>query len=184
MNAKRIKKEIRDMEDSDNKSISAHIVGDDMQKWSATVRGPEGSPYQGGVFNLAISLPKDYPFKPPKVQFTTKIYHCNIDRNGSICLDTLKESWSPALTIEKTLLSICSLLESPNPDDPLVASIATEMRENGATYLRKAQEMTIRYALQNDAIKKAKDEESDSYDEEDESEDEDDEDDSDDSDSE
>lgn len=59
------------------------------------------SPYQGGVFFLTIHFPTDYPFKPPKVAFTTRIYHPNINSNGSICLDILRAQWSPALTISK-----------------------------------------------------------------------------------
>lgn len=59
------------------------------------------SPYAGGVFFLSITFPTDYPFKPPKVSFTTKIYHPNINANGSICLDILRDQWSPALTISK-----------------------------------------------------------------------------------
>jgi ubiquitin-protein ligase len=59
------------------------------------------SPYSGGVFFLAIHFPTDYPFKPPKVNFTTRIYHPNINSNGSICLDILRDQWSPALTISK-----------------------------------------------------------------------------------
>lgn len=59
------------------------------------------SPYSGGVFFLAIHFPTDYPFKPPKVTFTTRIYHPNINSNGSICLDILRDQWSPALTISK-----------------------------------------------------------------------------------
>nr|XP_058917333.1 ubiquitin-conjugating enzyme E2 D2 isoform X7 [Kogia breviceps] len=86
--------------------------------------GPNDSPYQGGVFFLTIHFPTDYPFKPPKVAFTTRIYHPNINSNGSICLDILRSQWSPALTISKVLLSICSLLCDPNPDDPLVPEIA------------------------------------------------------------
>ncbi|KAJ0067446.1 hypothetical protein NL108_007903, partial [Boleophthalmus pectinirostris] len=82
------------------------------------------SPYQNGVFFLTIHFPTDYPFKPPKVAFTTKIYHPNINSNGSICLDILRSQWSPALTVSKVLLSICSLLCDPNPDDPLVPEIA------------------------------------------------------------
>merc|ERR1712118_322296 len=78
----------------------------------------------GGIFFLNIHFPTDYPFKPPKVQFTTKIYHCNVNNNGSICLDILQSQWSPALTISKVLLSVCSLLTDPNPDDPLVPEIA------------------------------------------------------------
>ena len=86
--------------------------------------GPSDSPYSGGVFFVTITFPPDYPFKPPKVQFQTKVYHPNINSQGSICLDILKEQWSPALTISKVLLSICSLLTDPNPDDPLVPEIA------------------------------------------------------------
>jgi ubiquitin-conjugating enzyme E2 D len=63
------------------------------------------SPYTGGVFFLSITFPTDYPFKPPKVSFTTKIYHPNINANGSICLDILRDQWSPALTISKGELS-------------------------------------------------------------------------------
>ncbi|KAL6092962.1 hypothetical protein STEG23_002908 [Scotinomys teguina] len=92
--------------------------------WQATIMGPNDSPYQGGVFFLTIHFPTDYPFKPPKVAFTTRIYHPNINSNGSICLDILRSQWSPALTISKVLLSICSLLCDPNPDDPLVPEIA------------------------------------------------------------
>lgn len=66
---------------------------------SSQVQGD--SPYAGGVFFLSITFPTDYPFKPPKVSFTTKIYHPNINANGSICLDILRDQWSPALTISK-----------------------------------------------------------------------------------
>ena len=63
--------------------------------------GPSDSPFQGGVFFLNIHFPSDYPFKPPKVSFTTRIYHPNVNSNGSICLDILNAQWSPALTISK-----------------------------------------------------------------------------------
>ena len=82
--------------------------------------GPDDSPYSGGVYFLNIHFPTDYPFKPPKVTFATRIYHPNINENGSICLDVLNKAWSPALTISKLLLSISSLLCDANPDDPLV----------------------------------------------------------------
>ena len=67
----------------------------------ATIMGPGDSPYSGGVFFVMIHFPPDYPFKPPKVQFQTKVYHPNVNSQGSICLDILKEQWSPALTISK-----------------------------------------------------------------------------------
>ena len=108
--------------------------------------GPEDSPYQGGVFFLNIVFPPDYPFKPPKVTFTTKIYHCNINSNGSICLDILKDQWSPALTISKVLLSISSLLTDANPDDPLVPEIANLYKNNREQHDNTAREWTQRYA--------------------------------------
>ncbi|CAN7006331.1 unnamed protein product, partial [Brassica rapa subsp. trilocularis] len=97
-------------------------VAEDMFHWQATIMGPTDSPYAGGVFLVTIHFPPDYPFKPPKVAFRTKVFHPNINSNGSICLDILKEQWSPALTISKVLLSICSLLTDPNPDDPLMSN--------------------------------------------------------------
>ncbi|XP_026528351.1 ubiquitin-conjugating enzyme E2 D2 isoform X3 [Pseudonaja textilis] len=105
------------------------------------------SPYQGGVFFLTIHFPTDYPFKPPKVAFTTRIYHPNINSNGSICLDILRSQWSPALTISKVLLSICSLLCDPNPDDPLVPEIARIYKTDREKYNRIAREWTQKYAM-------------------------------------
>ena len=86
--------------------------------------GPEKSPYEGGIFFLDIHLPTDYPFKPPSCKFTTRVYHPNINANGGICISIFKTEWSPALTIEKVLISISSLLTDPNPEDPLVPEIA------------------------------------------------------------
>ncbi|KAJ1066654.1 hypothetical protein K5549_002556 [Capra hircus] len=95
---------------------SAGPKGDNIYEWRSTILGPPGSVYEGGVFFLDITFSPDYPFKPPKVTFRTRIYHCNINSQGVICLDILKDNWSPALTISKVLLSICSLLTDCNPD--------------------------------------------------------------------
>ncbi|KAK6157813.1 hypothetical protein DH2020_012061 [Rehmannia glutinosa] len=112
MASKRILKELKDLQRDPPTSCSAGPVAEDMFHWQATIMGPPNSPYA------------DYPFKPPKVAFRTQVFHPNINSNGSICLGILKEQWSPALTISKVLLSICSLLTDPNPDDPLVPEIA------------------------------------------------------------
>jgi len=106
------------------------------------------SPYAGGIFRLDIHFPQDYPFKPPKVQFTTKIYHCNVNKNGAICLDILNSQWSPALTIAKVLLSISSLLTDPNADDPLVPEIAQMLKQNKQKHDSVAREWTLKYASQ------------------------------------
>ncbi|ONM39655.1 Ubiquitin-conjugating enzyme E2 8, partial [Zea mays] len=113
MASKRIQKELKDLQKDPPTSCSAGPVGEDMFHWQATIMGPSDSPYSGGVFLVTIHFPPDYPFKPPKVAFRTKVFHPNINSNGSICLDILKDQWSPALTISKVLLSICSLLTGP-----------------------------------------------------------------------
>jgi ubiquitin-conjugating enzyme E2 D len=109
--------------------------------------GPDDSPFSGGVFFLNIHFPTDYPFKPPKVQFITKIYHPNINSNGSICLNILTDQWSPALTISKVLLSIRSLLTYANPDDPLVPDIANIYKADRPKYDATAREWTRKYAM-------------------------------------
>ncbi|PON96890.1 Ubiquitin-fold modifier-conjugating enzyme [Trema orientale] len=122
-------------------------VAEDMFHWQATIMGPPDSPYTGGVFLVTIHFPPDYPFKPPKVAFRTKVFHPNINSNGSICLDILKEQWSPALTISKVLLSICSLLTDPNPDDPLVPEIAHMYKTDRMKYETTARSWTQKYAM-------------------------------------
>ena len=113
--SKRIQKELAEISLDPPCNCSAGPKGDNIFEWVSTILGPSGSPYAGGVFFLDIHFPADYPFKPPKVAFKTRIYHCNINSNGQICLDILKDQWSPALTVSKVLLSVCSLLTDPNP---------------------------------------------------------------------
>jgi ubiquitin-conjugating enzyme E2 D len=145
---KRIQKELIDLGKDPPANCSAGPIDEkDQYHWQATIMGPEDSPFSGGVFFLNIHFPTDYPFKPAKLNFTTRIYHPNINSNGSICLDILKEQWSPALTISKVLLSISSLLTDPNPDDPLVPEIAQIYKSDRAKYEATAKEWTRKYAM-------------------------------------
>ncbi|XP_073230272.1 ubiquitin-conjugating enzyme E2 E1-like [Porites lutea] len=144
--AKRIQRELAEISLDPPPNCSAGPKGDNLYEWCSTILGPEKSVYEGGVFYLDISFPMDYPFKPPKVSFRTRIYHCNINSQGVICLDILKDSWSPALTISKVLLSVCSLLTDCNPGDPLVGSIATQYVNDREEHDKTAQEWTKRYA--------------------------------------
>jgi len=127
-------------------NCSAGPNNNDLFNWEATIIGPTETPYEGGIFKLKILFPADYPFKPPKITFETRIYHPNINANGGICLDILKDQWSPALNITKVLLSICSLLDEPNPDDPLMPEIAQLFKSNKAEFTRIAREHTVKYA--------------------------------------
>tara|TARA_B100000795_G_scaffold171652_1_gene129410 strand:+ start:511 stop:957 length:447 start_codon:yes stop_codon:yes gene_type:complete len=142
----RIQKELESFTNDPPSNCSAAPEGNDMYNWSATIIGPSDSVYEGGIFSLSIKFPQNYPFKPPKVRFLTRIYHPNINASGGICLDILKDNWSPALTIAKVLISICSLLDDPNPDDPLVPDIAKMYTKNRLQYDLTAREWTQFYA--------------------------------------
>ena len=143
---KRLQKELKEMQINPPMNCSAGPIEDNLFKWTATIYGPQDSPYEGGVFHLDIDFPNDYPFRPPKIIFTTKIFHCNINYQGFICLDILKDKWSPALTISKVLLSVCSLLDDQNPNDPLEPEIAKLYEENKEEFIKKAKQYTLIYA--------------------------------------
>ena len=145
---KRIRSELKEITRNPPSNCSAGLMDEkNVFVWRATIIGPHDSPYEGGIFNLRIDFSEKYPFKPPKIVFTTKIFHCNINSEGSICLDILKEQWSPVLTISKVLLSICSLMDDPNPDDPLVSDIADLLKNNKQEHNKRARKYTQMYAI-------------------------------------
>ena len=145
---KRIMKEKRDMERNSNDTYSASPVHEkDLYNWQAMVSGPEGSPYEGGLYMLDIKIPTEYPFKPPKVTFNTKIYHPNINANGEICLDVLKTGWAPSVTISKILVQISALLCEPNPGSPLVPEVAQLFEQDRNLFNKNAMEWTKKYAV-------------------------------------
>ena len=146
MSQDRIHRELKDIVMDPPLQCSAGPKGDDIMEWQAVLMGPADSPYEGGVFKLSISFSNQYPFKAPHVKFDTPVYHPNIASDGSICLDILKQQWSPALTISKVLLSVSSLLTDPNPEDPLVPDAATMYTCNRAQFNRTAREWTATYA--------------------------------------
>ena len=144
---KRIQKELTDFNKEEPEGFTAGPVDDsDMFKWTATLTGPEDSPYEGGNFELSMEFPKDFPFKPPKVEFTTKVYHPNVKSTGTICLDILKDAWSPDITVSKILLAIQNLLINPNIDHPLEPEIAKLYTDDRDKYNETAKEWTEKYA--------------------------------------
>eukprot|EP00798_Chlamydomonas_sp_ICE-L_P028209 gene28209-31310_t len=143
---RRIIKETQRLLSEPAPGISASPAEDNLRYFNVMILGPTQSPYEGGVFKLELFLPEDYPMAPPKVRFLTKIYHPNIDKLGRICLDILKDKWSPALQIRTVLLSIQALLSAPNPDDPLDEQIAKHWKDNEPTALVTAREWTRAHA--------------------------------------
>lgn len=113
----------------------------------AGIEGPPDSPYEGGVFWIDIRLPHKMPVKPPILQFLTRIYHPNIDSRGKICLDILEDTWRHVITIITLLISICSLLNDPGLNDPLVPEIAEIYCRDYGLYCENAKAYTARYAF-------------------------------------
>jgi len=146
MTLKRIQREIADVAKEDLGQITLVPTPDNLFVWKGSIPGPQGSPYEGGVFGVDLVLASDYPFSAPKLTFSTRIYHMNISEKGNICIDILKHNWSPALSLFKVMLSLSSLLTDPNPLDPLVPTIATEFIRNRAQHDKTARQWTEMYA--------------------------------------
>ena len=145
---RRIVKETQRLMQEPLPGISAVPDEQNARYFHVVIAGPEGSPFEGGVFKLELFLPEDYPMSAPKVRFITKIYHPNIDKLGRICLDILKDKWNPALQIWNVLLSIQSLLLVPNPDDPL-ANDMVELWKSTRLRLSVRKRLDWTYAMGN-----------------------------------
>lgn len=127
-----------------NESDLTHLTG--------YFKGPPGTPYEGGVFQVDINIPNEYPFKPPQMKFLTKIYHPNISSvTGAICLDILKDAWTPILTLKNSLISLQSLLQSPEPNDPQDAEVAKQYLSDKPGFEKTAAYWTKIYAYSDEA---------------------------------
>ncbi|WRX16901.1 Ubiquitin-conjugating enzyme E2 - like 10 [Theobroma cacao] len=144
----RVQKELQECSrEKDTSGIKVSPKSDNLARLTGIIPGPLGTPYEGGSFEIDITLPDGYPFEPPKMKFVTKVWHPNISsQSGAICLDILKDQWSPALTLKTALLSVQALLSAPEPDDPQDAVVAQQVWFLG-WYLREYQTFvgTARY---------------------------------------
>jgi len=143
---RRVMKEFSDFNANPVPGWLAFVGADNPMVWKAIMQGPASSVYEGGNWLVSVQFPVDYPFKPPRVRFVTRIYHCNINNDGGVCLDILKDAWSPALTITKIFASLTSLVSEPNPDDALDAFKAQVYRTDRARYLAEAREWVAKHA--------------------------------------
>ena len=144
MAKKRILQEMKELKNTDIDGITAGPVSDtNIFEWTATLAGPKDSPYEEGIFLLAINFPQTYPFKPPKISFQTKIYHPNVYADGKVCISILhppgedkwgyekaEERWRPVHSASSIILSIISLLSAPNDESPANVDAAKIWRED------------------------------------------------------
>ncbi|KAA8904570.1 ubiquitin-conjugating enzyme/RWD-like protein [Sphaerosporella brunnea] len=116
---KRLQTELMQLMMSSTPGISAFPQEGNLTRWTGTINGPEGTPYEGLTFKLSLEFPSNYPMSPPLVMFTTPMFHPNVDMAGRICLDILKDKWSAVYNVQSILLSLQSLLGEPNNLSPL-----------------------------------------------------------------
>ena len=144
----RAMKEFQDLQKNKNDhAVQVKLVDNDYRHWKGRIKGPIDTVYQGGVFDVDIIIPDDYPFKPPKMKFDTKIWHPNISSvTGAICLDILKNEWTPALTIRTALISLQALMCEPVPNDPQDTVVAKQYMSNINLFNQTAKHWVEEYA--------------------------------------
>lgn len=126
--------------------LKVMMLDNNVRYYLMEIDGPLDTPYQGGIFKLEIFYTDEYPNVPPKVRFLNKIYHPNVDGWGRICLDILKDKWSPIIQMRTLGLSLIALISSPNLDDPLDAAVAKHFREDPEGAKETAKEWTLKFA--------------------------------------
>lgn len=137
--------------DSDGFSVG---LEDDSNlfKWTVLINGPPETPYEGGFFNATLEFPEDFPQKPPLMKFTTPgFWHPNVYKDGKVCISILHEpkedpfnlqesvdlKWRPILSVEAVIVSVISMLNSPNFGSPANVDASVEWKKNPEVYVKK-----------------------------------------------
>ncbi|KAL6925952.1 hypothetical protein ACO0SA_000561 [Hanseniaspora valbyensis] len=146
--AKRLMREINAAKNDKEANIELQFKDpNNITQLTGAFYGPEDTPYHNGKFIIDITIPTEYPFKPPIMKFHNKVYHPNISSvTGAICLDILKNKWSPVLTLKSTLISLQALLCDPAADDPQDAEVAKHYIKDRDSFNKTAKLWTEIYA--------------------------------------
>ncbi|PFX31857.1 ubiquitin-conjugating enzyme E2 S-like [Stylophora pistillata] len=150
---KQVMKELRSLSCDPPEGIKILSNDEDITDIQATIEGPAGTPYEGGLFRVKLVLGKDFPASPPKGFFSTKIFHPNVASNGEICVNTLKKDWKPDLGVKHILLTIKCLLIVPNPESALNEEAGKLLLERYDDYSKRAQWWTDIHAKTNHSNK-------------------------------
>lgn len=146
MSLKKLQKEFQLLNNNSIENCSINQINNNLYLWECLLIGPENTPYQGGLYIIEIEFPIEYPFKSPKIKFKTRIYHCNINYNGKICLNILNNNWCPTISIRFIIETIIDLIKNPDLNNPLVPEIANLMETDYEKYEETAREWCIKYA--------------------------------------
>jgi len=138
---RRLIRDFKKLKTDPPQGVTGAPCDNDIMLWNAVIFGPDETCWEGGTFRLRLQFSEDYPNKPPKVTFMTKMFHPNIYNDGSICLDILQNQWSPIYDVSAVLTSIQSLLTDPNPNSPANSEAAKLYRDDRRMYERRVREM-------------------------------------------
>ncbi|GAB1598229.1 ubiquitin-conjugating enzyme E2 L3-like [Argonauta hians] len=143
---RRLQRELCDLKSSKNKLCSDIMVDtNNILIWNCLLV-PESPPYNKGAFKILVEFPAEYPFKPPRITFKTKIYHPNVDEKGQVCLPIISaENWKPATKMDQVIESLLALVNEPEPEHPLRADLAEEFTKDKKKFLKNAEEHTKKH---------------------------------------
>ncbi|KAI8809364.1 ubiquitin-conjugating enzyme E2 C [Cladochytrium replicatum] len=136
---KRLKSELMSLMRSPVPGVTAFPESDNLLNWVGTIEGPNGTPFEGLKYKLSLKFPSNYPYSAPTIKFETGCFHPNVDQEGNICLDILKDKWSAGYSVQTVLISLQSLLGEPNNDSPLNTE-AAELWGNQKPYRVRVQQ--------------------------------------------
>ncbi|KAI8808644.1 ubiquitin-conjugating enzyme/RWD-like protein [Cladochytrium replicatum] len=147
-----LKRQLKELSSNPVPGFSAGLADDNIYEWDVLIMGPEGTLFEGGFFKARLSFPVDYPLMPPKMKFLSSIWHPNVYEDGNICISILHppgddqygyeaaaERWLPIHTVETIVVSVVSMLSSPNDESPANLDAAKEWREDFPTFKKKVQ---------------------------------------------
>lgn len=144
--SRRIQKELNDIRSAGIKSFRDVNVGDNNILYWTGLIVPENPPFNKGAFRIEITFPAEYPFKPPKISFKTKIYHPNVDEKGQVCLPIISaENWKPATKTDQVIQALIQLVNDPEPDHPLRADLAEEYTKDKKRFFKNAEDYTKKF---------------------------------------
>ena len=130
-----------------NNFLITHPTKDDVSTWIVSIFGPNGTCYEGGLFNLRITFYGDYPILPPIVAFDTKIYHPCVSLDGSVSLGLII-NWTPGVGVSQILLTVQAMLYDPLMEDPLRPKLLEQYKSDREAYMSVAHKWTLKYATE------------------------------------
>jgi len=144
---RRLQKELQDIRKAGLKSFREIVVDEqNILQWQGLLV-PDAPPFSKGAFKIDIQFPAEYPFKPPKISFKTRIYHPNVDEKGQVCLPIVAaENWKPATKTDQVIQALVALINEPEPEHPLRGDLAEEYLKDRKKFMKNAEDFTKKHS--------------------------------------